>query len=223
MRPTLIAPTLIAPALVALILLLVLAARPGPARAADGGLRTATQLDLRTRYYPGETEDNVLEQITTVFELAQADYRILYGKHGVIAYRKWGWETMADEELGFGGRAYWYADVERQPGGVQVRVRAIPAADPHTPLDPKEHEGRPGRLVSQLTLMPEDPLPDEDVEAEALYAVFFNRLDVLLGQNRFWLYCRAAEEYAKMEGLRGGLDAWCVDAGDARPGALLGD
>lgn len=196
---------------------------PLPEARADQGLNTATQVDQRTRRYPGEDARHVTERAAHVFELAQAGYRIIYGKQGVIASREWGWETIVDQtmDLGLGGQAYWYVDATQNGPDVVVRVRCVAEPDPFTPLDAEALQGRPGPLVDARTLAPETPQPDEDAKADALYAVFFNRLDVLLGQNRHWLYCRAAEEYAKMERFSGGLDAWCLEAGDARPGTYL--
>lgn len=190
---------------------------------AQDGLRTAVQRDQRTRFYPGEKLRHVMEESAHIFELAQAGYRVVYGKRGVIAHREWGWETALDDtiDLGVGGSAYWYLSLTQEDGGVVVRVRSVAEPDPYTPLDPAEHEGKPGSLVSDATMDQATPQPGEDQAAAAMYAVFFNRLDVLLGQNRFWLYCRAGKEFVKMERLTGKLDAWCVDAGDLRPGAKL--
>lgn len=189
---------------------------------ADPGLRTAEQIDARTRNYPNEKAAHVTKEAAHIFELAQANYRIVYGKQGVLASREWGWETILDDtfDLGVGGSAYWYVDITQQDDGVVVQLRCVPEADPHTSLNHEDHQGGRGKLVSAATMQPADPQLDEDQNAAALYAVFFNRLDVLLGQNRHWLYCQAAQKYVLMEKLTGTLDAWCIDAGDARPGTL---
>ncbi len=205
----------------ALALILLATALPGTAMAGDG-LRTATQLDLRTRHYPNENPKHVTQMAANIFELAQADYRIVSGKQGVIAYREWGWETIFDGslDLDLGGSAYWYVDMTQDERGVVVQVRCVFEPDPHTSLSPDDHQDTPGKLVSAQTMEQASPQAQEDQKAAALYTIFFNRLDVLLGQNRYWLYCRAAEEYVKMEKLTGTLDAWCYEAGDARPGTL---
>lgn len=202
-----------------LLLALVALVPALPAPAGDG-LRTAVQIDLRTRRYPGETASHVMEEAARIFELSKAGYRVVYGKRGVIAYREWGWETIVDEsvDLGVGGAAYWYVDLTQDGSDVVARVRCVREPDPHTSLDPADHEHLPGNLVSPFTMNQTAPQRGEDRDAAAIYAIFFNRLDVLLGQNRYWLYCRAAAEYVKMEKLPGSLDAWCLGAGDARPG-----
>ncbi len=205
-----------------LALILVATALTPCAATAGDGLRTATQLDLRTRHYPNENAKHVTQMATNIFELAQASYRMVSGKRGVIAYREWGWETIFDSaiDLDLGGSAYWYVDMTQDKDGVIVRVRCISEPDPHTSLNPEDHQNTPGKLVSAQTIEQALLQPDEDQKAAALYTIFFNRLDVLLGQNRYWLYCRAAEEYVKMEKLTGSLDAWCYETGDARPGTL---
>ncbi|MBU1247848.1 MAG: hypothetical protein KKB70_04045, partial [Proteobacteria bacterium] len=85
-----------------LLLLTALAAAsmlPVAPALADDGLRTAVQIDLRTRSYPNEQTSHVMQVAAEIFELAQANYRIVYGKQGVIAYREWGWKTIVDKAI----------------------------------------------------------------------------------------------------------------------------
>jgi hypothetical protein len=168
----------------------------------------------RTREYPEVDPEQAMQAATRIFELAQAGYRVLAGRGGVVAWReRSGFEGMFSGSPG----DYWYVDVLASGSGSVLRLRHTREPDPHTSLRAADHGPGTGRLIAPQTIDPQETWRAELTESAALHAIFFKRMDWLLGRNQYWLYCRAAEEYVKMEKLPGSLDPLCLQAGDKRP------
>lgn len=168
----------------------------------------------RTMEYPGVSTDQAIAAATRVFTLAHAGYHILAGRGGVIAWReRAGMDTMFHREHA----DFWYIDVRASGDGSVLRLRRTAEPDPATSLHAEDHGPGSGRLVAEATINPQETLLAELTESAAPAAIFFKRMDWLLGRNQYWLYCRAAEEYVKMEKLQGDLDSLCLGAGDKRP------
>lgn len=168
----------------------------------------------RTREYPGVDVNRALKAAARVFELADGGYAVLVGRGGVVAHRE-----RDDGDGLFAGNTgdYWYVDARPSGDGVVMRIRRTAEPDPATSLDPETQRAARGPLVASATLDPEETWLAELTDSGAAYAIFFKRMDWLLARNNYWLYCRAAEEYVKMEKLAGGLDPLCLEAGDKRP------
>ncbi|MGE4292678.1 MAG: hypothetical protein AB7E32_10765 [Desulfovibrio sp.] len=201
-------------------LLLVLAApalcvaQEAPETAEDAAALRRAYDAARTHEYPGVSVDKVLKAAARIFELADGGYTVLRGKGGVIAHRERSdMGSMFSEEKG----DYWYVDVRPSGDGVIMRIRRASEPDALTSLDAEEQKASPERLVAPGTLDPEETWLSELTDSGAVYAIFFKRMDWLLARNNYWLYCRAGEEYAKMEKLSGTLDPLCLEAGDKRP------
>ncbi|WP_022662148.1 hypothetical protein [Paucidesulfovibrio longus] len=205
-------------ALLLACLCLIAAAPARPALAEDEisreealALRRAYD-EQRTHEYPDVGVDKALAAAARVFELADGGYAVLIGKGGVVAHRERE-ASLFSAEAG----DYWYVDARPSGNGVVMRIRRTSEPDPRTSLDAEEQKALPGRLVDPATLDPEETWLSELTDSGAAYAIFFKRMDWLLARNNYWLYCRAAEEYVKMEKLAGTLDSLCRDAGDKRP------
>ncbi|MEF2144193.1 MAG: hypothetical protein V3573_02005 [Desulfovibrionaceae bacterium] len=200
--------------LLGLVLLTGCAAVQGQGPEADALRRQYDE--SRTMAYPGVSVDKATKAAARLFELTEGGYGIVYGKGGVIAARQR--QSFGDlTSLGGDEADYWYVSVTPSGDGSVVRVRRVLERDPNTSLDPADHRGKPGPLVAPETIDPAETWNEELTDTAAVYAIFFKRMDWLLGVNQYWLYCRAAEEYVKMEKLAGDLDPLCLDAADKRP------
>lgn len=169
----------------------------------------------RTKEYADVSVAKAVKAAARIFELADGGYNIIVGKGGVIAHR----ERVSMESMLTGVPGdYWYVDVRPSGSGVVMRLRRTAEPDPLTSLNAEDHKGTPEKLVDAATMDPVETWLSELTDNNAVYGIFFKRMDWLLARNNYWLYCRAGEEYMKMEKFSGTLDALCLDAKDKRPG-----
>ena len=60
----------------------------------------------------------------------------------------------------------------------------------------------------------------ELLRREALYSVFFKRLDYLLGLTDEWFDCKRVKKYVEDNNLKGWVDPFCFLANDGKPAKL---
>lgn len=150
--------------------------------------------------------EEVVRAAGEIFSLADVDYDIAYGRGALLASRT---TTLT----GY-GTGTWYVQATPNGAGTDVVVR----------FGPGEEVNMPGEDIAGKWRIPQDWIapsalrPEELESGPALYTVFYKRMDYLLGQNRYWLDCLAAEKYVRMERLGGDLDALCAFCDDVDPG-----
>lgn len=168
--------------------------------------------ELRTRVYPNLSADQVLDAVDRLFTLADEDYRMIYGETGCIAYRRW---FVFMIFAGGGGQDYWYVSTEAVEGGVRVRIRQVSYSLDYSV--PPTSKG--GVLMTDIALMNNPDAVDytEMASRNALYFVFFKRLDYLLGLTDVWFSCAKTYEYRAKHELKGYLDPFCTLANDLAP------
>lgn len=164
---------------------------------------------LRTRYYDKGGYARALAAAKTIFELADEDYEVALAHNGVVAHRTW--ISLPGEDP---GEAWWYVAVGTAADGrVVVRARMSPEPDPGGPTDLSS--GRVPRLDGRL-INPTETTTYELAATDGAVGLFLMRMDWLMRTNAYWLYCDAAEEYAKIAPWQGSLDAFCRQADDVR-------
>lgn len=173
----------------------------------------------RTKVYYDASVARVLTAAVKIFELSEADYEIIPTANGFVAHRSW--TPIPGDGT---GEAYWYVAAWPLEHAVVMRVRLAPEPDPNYNLTGQEVLDEQGRaLPAPPAALPGDVIDPtqttlwELARTDGSVGLFFMRMEWVLGHNKYWLYCNAGREYAKIEKWQGGLDAFCRQAGDARP------
>jgi hypothetical protein len=128
------------------------------------------QLSLTTRVYEGVTREEALLAADKFFQLMSRGVSIQHAEDTVTAHNAW------HHFLIFGflqGTDSWHVSIDEVAKGVKVSVRVDS-----------------GNQFSFLLVSFESGL--RSVEGNALYHLFFSRLDYLLGKADSWVTCRIA-------------------------------
>ena len=167
----------------------------------------------RTRYYSDVSTDDVLNAVDELFRLADVDYEIDHGKKSCIAHRNW---LLYLVLAATSGKDYWYVSTHSENGKIKVVVRSR--------TDTQDTYATPvgGSSGAQVTTISSMNNPDVINELElrnrdAVYYLFFSRLDFLLGKSDVWLTCRDARWKARKIGHKGPIDTLCLCATDKSP------
>jgi len=167
---------------------------------------------LRTKVYKNISKEQVLDAIEKLFNLADDDYQISYGKNGCIAYRNWCLYLVFAAAF---GKDYWYILVNENMNETKVTIREVTQSTAFVGT-------ATGNGGAQITTFPSMINPDiiDEIELktrDAMYTLFFKRLDFLLGMSNEWLDCKKARQYMRDNNIKGNLDPFCVVASDRKP------
>ena len=152
------------------------------------------QIAATTRTYYNIKSDEVLIAADRLFRLADgSDFDIVHTENSVIANRKWLVYLVFAAAF---GTDHWIVLAEQDGANVKVAVRVNTT---NTPIAPMATTGG-SQTWTAVTL----PGVESSIKGRALYEIFFQRLDYLLGKSIEWWDCPKAEqkiEEMKLEGL----------------------
>lgn len=171
--------------------------------------------DLRTRTYKGFTKDEVLDSVDKIFRIADTDYSIAYGEKGCIAHRPWTIYLILSITW---GKDYWYISVNEKDDATTVRIREITEVNSLAGT-PTGGGGAQATAISSMT-NPDIIDQNEMKNKEALYTIFFKRLDFFLGLTDEWIDCKKAKKYVKKYKLKGHIEPFCLLATDDSPASI---
>ena len=144
----------------------------------------ARQLEIGTRFYPGKTPEEVLLAAARLFSLADDEYTVSHAANAIQAKRSWWFYVLALNS----GTDDWTVSVAEQEGGTKVITSCVSE-------------------TKQLRTGP------KIMTDEKLYALFYNRLDYLLGLSQVWRTCNEAKKGV----WDGSLNPLCQVATDRTP------
>ncbi|MGX7950201.1 hypothetical protein [Oleidesulfovibrio alaskensis] len=183
-------------ALLMLILLLSGCAAGGSVPAEEAELYREKALAASVRVYENVTPDQALQAAETVLTLADPqDMSITRKKHGIAGTREFFRYLVVTAAA---GTDYW--TVNAVPAENGTRVQAIATGKEAYVLGPQTG----AEPVADNSILQEDM-----VLSQALYTLFFERLDYLLGRSATWPDCKAAAKTTAERGLLGDIDMLC--------------
>ena len=161
-------------------------------------------LSARTRIYNGKTEGEALSAAERLFRLADGnDFTITHSASDLRATRDWIVYLVIMGQRGTDG---WR--VEARQKGNQVGV-AVQLATGRISMMP----GAYGSVYSEAGSA-------KQVEGDAIYTLFFRRLEYLLGLESEWLTCSRMQELITKGTAWGEIEALCnsFNVTDTHPG-----
>ena len=153
-----------------------------------------------TRIYENVKAEDVLIAADKIFRLCDgSDFQISHTENAVTGSRQWSIYLVLNAVFGVDN---WIVTADQIDDNVKVTLFVCTAGAPM--LVP---------LMGATT-----PDINSTIPGNALYAVFFNRLDYLLGRSTEWWDCETAEKKIKELGLHGVIDPLCsITTNDDKP------
>lgn len=168
------------------------------------------QIAATTRIYQDVTHEDVLIAVDKLWRLADgSDFQITHTENAIMATRHWLFYFVIGAVFGVDN---WYVLAEQNESDVKVSVRVNTSA---APLAPVPVAGTTNTAFSVTTLPP----IESTVQGGALYAIFYARLDYLLGKSTEWWDCSTAAKKIAALNLAGNTDPLCFapNMKDRRP------
>lgn len=161
---------------------------------------TNEKIAATTRIYENVKAEDVLIAVDKIFHLCDgSDFNLSHTKSAVTGSRQWMIYLVLNLVMGVDN---WIVTADQIGDNVKVKVLVNSSA------------------TSMLVPLMGDAMPDinSTIPGNALYAVFFNRLDYLLGKSTEWWDCETAEKKIKELGLNGEIDPLCsITVKDDKP------
>jgi hypothetical protein len=168
------------------------------------------QIEATTRLYKDVTPEEVLIAVDRLFRLADGDdFKIFHTENAIIANRRWSVYLII--AAGFGNDS-WIVAAEENSNEKIVKV-VVRVSTNSSPVIPMMTTAPNTWTVATL------PGVESTSSGKALYFIFFQRLDYLLGKTNKWLDCGEAKEIIKSEKIPGNVDCLCnpFNITDLRP------
>ncbi|MFV0422779.1 hypothetical protein [Oleidesulfovibrio sp.] len=191
--------------LLTLLLLLSGCAAGGNIPNGQEELYTQKALGASQKVYTDVTQEQVLQAAEKILLLADPEDTIVSQRRdGISAKREFFRYLILSAST---GTDYWTVAAKQTTSGIAVQVAAT--AEQAYVLGP-ESGSRP---VADNSILEKDI-----IASEALYSLFYERLDYLLGKKKQWLDCSAAKDVMKKKQWLGDIDLLCGrGTSDARP------
>lgn len=174
------------------------------------------QIEDTTRVYTGITKEEVLIAVDRLFRLADGDdFKITHAENAIIGERRWLIYLVFAAAF---GQDRWVVAAEENPVDktVKVIVRISSVGSPIVPMVTPSGTG--STSTSAIAL----PGVESTITGDALYYIFFKRLDYLLRKSDMWLDCAEAADVIKNSGLTGSVECLCnpFNMKDSRPDSV---
>lgn len=171
------------------------------------------QIEDTTRIYSGVSKEDVLIAVDSLFRLADGnDFKITHTENSVIGERHWSVYLVL--AASFGQDRWIVATEENQKDKtVKVIVRVTSIGSPVIPMIGATNSGTMSSSVLAL------PGVESTIPGDALYYIFFHRLEYLLEKRDQWLDCKEADDVIKKANLTGSIECLCnsFNMNDSRP------
>lgn len=155
-------------------------------------------LNATTRYYEKVTKEQVLSASEKLFRLSDGDdYSFSHTENSINASRKW----MAYFIIGAAsGVDYWTVTVEPNDGKIKTTVLVT------TKSETVAATGTTDGGYAATTLPSSG---GQQFQGNAIYDVFWSRMDFLLGKTDTWMTCQASNQRVKQKIVWGSNEALC--------------
>lgn len=156
-------------------------------------------IDNTNRVYSDVTMDQMLLATEKVLRLSDGDdYRFFYEENGFFAERRWVAYMVFAAAVGVD---YWLIKVTEDGDKIRVNLTVNSAASgvAATPV-----VGANNSYVVQSA-----SLPGARVDGNALYSLYWSRLDYILEKNDEWLECNSVYNWVKFKKLWGDFSPLC--------------
>lgn len=159
------------------------------------------QIAATTKIYQNTQKEDVLVAVDKLFRLADgSDFQITHSENSIAGSRRWLVYMVLAAVFGVDN---WYVAADQIGNDVKVVVRVNTS---NAPIAPMPVAGNVDTSYSMMTLPP----VESTIQGNALYAIFFNRLDYLLGKSTEWWDCTTAEEKTRELNLVGDTGPLCM-------------
>lgn len=180
-----------------LIVLLLLAMMTGCSATPHKQLSREEWLDVYSQDYAGVTKEQVINAAENLFRLADGnDFSIIHTEDGVYATRNW---LVYMVLAAASGTDYWKLTVAPTDNGVRATVRVNTQSQSIVPMP----------TTSDAMTAGTTPMSGRPVEGTAVYDLFWNRMDYLLGKSPTWMTCKMAKEKIEKGEVWGTIEPLC--------------
>lgn len=172
--------------------------------------RTMTRnewIQYTSHHYPNATAEQVLLNAEKLFTLADGnDFRFVHTNNKLYATRQWSFYAVI--AAGF-GNDHWVIETTENNGGVDVQVNVGTAQSSMIPLPTAGGDTSAGTL-------PGNAMPPN---GNAIYDLFWRRMDYLMGVSDKWVTCQEADSMNDGNKVWGNNEALCngVNIDDVDP------
>jgi len=152
---------------------------------------TDEKIAATTRIFENVKAEDVLIAVDKIFRLCDgSDFKLNHTESAVTGSRRWSIYLVLNAVFGVDN---WIVTADQIDDNVKVTVLVNSSA------------------TTIAVPLVGDAVPDinSTIPGNALYAVFFNRLDYLLGKSTEWWDCETAKKKIKELGLNGEIDSLC--------------
>lgn len=168
-------------------------------------------LNATSKYYDGLTKEQVISAAEQLFILCDGDdFQLVHTEDGIIATRNWTVYLVLAASI---GTDYWLLKVTNYNNGVKATIQINTQAQGVSGM-PNTNGG-----VSAYT----SALAGNPVNGNAIYDLFWSRMDYLLGKRPNWMSCEIADERIKSKIVWGSNEALCnsFNVDDKSPSAPI--
>ena len=153
-------------------------------------------IDITSREYQNKTQEEVIQAAEKLFTLADGDdFQFSHTQNGMLAHRRWFlYLVIAAAD----GVDYWKLNTEKTEHGVKVTIELTVAGNTTTA------GGMNSINTSSILGMP--------VNGNAIYTIFWERMDYLMGKTDHWMTCDEINKKIKNKELFGGAEQLCLSA-----------
>lgn len=161
-------------------------------------LTRAQWLEITTRYYDDVSVDDVLNAAEKLFRLAdEKDFQFSHSDNELYAFRSWSAYMVIAASM---GTDQWQVTAVPTGGRVRVSLRSTSSSSVITAM-PTVQGDLFAATMPGMTGMP--------TQGTALYALFWSRMDFLLGKSTDWIDCDDVKQWYKQQLVWGDKRALC--------------
>lgn len=161
------------------------------------------QIKMVTRVYDGKTPKDVLLAADNLFRLDDHDYQLAHSENSLQAQRNWFIYVILAAASGVDT---WIIQATPVDGGTKVVAQCATQGQNIMPMGTMGVNGQMGATAATT------PVMAGMSTSQALYDLFYSRLDYLLGKSKVWVSCRDANKL-----YPGNNDQLCTCADDSPP------
>lgn len=149
-----------------------------------------------TRVYPDKTKEDVFKAAEKLFRLSDGnDYTFTHSEESMDATRKWSFYVVL--AAGF-GQDHWRVTAKDTDNGVKATVQAATQSQAVQPMMVADG-------TNQNAYATTGPMQGSPIQGNALYNLFWKRMDYLLGKRPDWATCEESDKNIK-EGKEWGFN-----------------
>ena len=161
------------------------------------------QIRMTTRTYEGKSPKDILLAADRIFRLDDSDYQIKHSEDSLQAQRNWFVYMVIAAASGVDT---WIIQATPTENGTKVVAQCATQGQSIVPMSTMGLNGQVGATAGT------SPTLAGLVTSQALYDLFYARMDYLLGKSEKWVTCKEAKTM-----FHGITDPLCICADDLLP------